>query len=65
METYVLPYDAVVTDIQVATTNKQQAIAGNFYIISAQYPRTLDGREASPYVEPDLSVYGSNTDPLS
>ena len=57
---YVLPYGAEVIDIQVSATNKQQPIAGNFYIIPAQPPQKLDGSEPPPFVEPDLSVYSSS-----
>ncbi len=58
-ETFVLPYDAVVTDIQVTVTSSQ-TIQGKFYIIPAQPPQLLDGSDPPAFVEPDLSVYSSN-----
>jgi len=60
METFVLPYSSIVTDVQVTTTSRQQ-IAGNYYIFPTQPPRVLDGSDPPPFVEPDQVVYSSNT----
>ena len=57
-ETFVLPYNAVITDIQITTTNSQH-IFGNYFIYPTQTPRKLDGSEAPPFVEPNYAVYNS------
>jgi hypothetical protein len=59
-ETFVLPYNAVVTDIQVTTTSNQQ-ILGDYFIYPAQPPRLLDGSDPPPFVEPNLAVYNATT----
>jgi hypothetical protein len=56
-ETFVLPYNAVVTGIKVATKSNQ--IPGNYFIFPTQPPRLLDGSDPPPFVEPNPVVYNS------
>ncbi|MDR0618538.1 MAG: C25 family cysteine peptidase [Bacteroidales bacterium] len=55
---YVIPYNATVTGINVSIS--QQKLDGDYYIFPAQQPRRLDGSSAPPFVEPNQAVYGSS-----
>ena len=60
IETFVVPYNAVVAGINVTVTSKEQ-IPGNYFIYPAQPPRILDGSEPPPFVEPNPDVYNAST----
>ena len=56
---YVIPYNATVTGIDV--TVSQQKLSGNYYIFPAQPPIPLDGSNPPPFVEPNQDIYASST----
>jgi len=60
IESFVVPYDASITDIQINTITRQK-IKGKFYIYPTQPPRLLDGTDPPEFVEPNPVVYNSAT----
>lgn len=59
IESFVVPYEAVVSGIQVTSVTKQK-IKGKFYIYPTQPPRPLDGSEPPAFVDPNPTVYNSS-----
>ncbi len=60
IESFVVPFEATVSDLQITSVSKQK-IDGNFYIYPAQPPRILDGSESPAFVQPNASVYNSSS----
>ena len=60
IESFVVPFEATVSDLQVTSVSKQK-IDGNFYIYPAQPPIILDGSESPAFVQPNTSVYNSSS----
>jgi hypothetical protein len=58
VESFVVPYEAIVTGISINSVIKKK-IEGEFYIYPTQPPRPLDGSEPPEFVEPNTAVYNS------
>lgn len=58
-ESFVVPFDATVTGIQINSVTIQK-IKGNFNIYPTQPPRYLDGSDQPAFVEPNPDVYNSS-----
>lgn len=59
IESFVVPFDAIVSGLQITSVTKQN-IKGKFYIYPTQPPRPLDGSEPPAFVEPNPAVYNSS-----
>ncbi len=59
IESFVVPYDAIVSGLQITSVTKQK-VKGKFYIYPTQPPRPLDGSEPPAFVEPNPAVYNSS-----
>jgi hypothetical protein len=59
IESFVIPYDAVVSGLQITSVTKQKN-KGKFYIYPTQPPRPLDGSDPPAFVEPNPAVYNSS-----
>ena len=58
IESFVVPFDAVVSGISVTSVTKQK-IQGEFYVYPTQPKIPLDGSEPPEFAEPNPTVYNS------
>jgi hypothetical protein len=58
LESFIVPFDAVVSGIQISSVTKQQ-IYGEFYIYPTQPRIILDGSDPPEFVQPNPGIYNS------
>lgn len=56
---YVIPTGAVVTSVQVNSSNRIE-LSGNFTLLPSQFIDIPDGRQPFPFVMPDTNIYSSS-----